>query len=90
MYGSFALYGAQDDTEEAPVNRTAAEVLVDAAKIAERTLHVGARGVVFVEELGFVDSFHARASTSAEFFEPKAIVLQTAASIAAWRPTSGT
>jgi len=81
-------------SQQPAVDRTPAKVAIEALKIAKRALHVGARRIVFVEELGLIETprreHHARFSTSAEFFEPKAIVLHTATSTRPRRPTSGT
>jgi hypothetical protein len=87
--------GAVEALHQTPVCRHAAEVSVDAAEVTERALHVGTRRVVFVEKLGLVETrrrkhYSMRFNTNAEFFDPNAIVLQTAALTRARRPRSGT
>ena len=90
-------YASPRAPNQPPVDPEPAQIAVDAAEITERSLHVVPGRVVLVEVLLLVDPRRnekahgsTRLRTSAEFFEPNAIVLQTATSTAALLPTSGT
>jgi len=81
---------------ETAIDLNPTQISIDATQVVQRTEHVLFRSIVLVEQLlGFDPPRGQQAhdtffNTSAEFFDPKAIVLQTAVSISAFRATSAT